>query len=371
MAQGIPILVVLPFQDLTADQADKGGINLDMLGKGIAEEFGTDLATFPDFEVISSSSAFAYVGKSIPEIVKLTGATFVVEGSLRKSVDQVMVTLQVIRGSTDRHLKIIQIEENLADPVIMQKSIAAKLRDDLGGMTGVFRHEYEKMAWDKAEKDLTEYDYYIRGHSYQLRGNTWGSLKIWRSGLARFPNSTLLHCKLFFALNYSSRKDADALVSKAATLKKRSALDEWYYHWAAAASYSARGDHKRAVAEARVAIAMAPYDTVSHSDLSLVMKFAGDTETAIEWATFAVTHDPEPFEWFFDNLQQAYQNTSKWPEAIALAQEQIANSPIHSKWWYDFLATAHFGTGQAEKGREASETAAKLPSPPQWTPPSL
>jgi hypothetical protein len=45
--QGIPILVVLPFQDLTAEQSDQMTIDLDKLGKGIAEEFGTDLATFP------------------------------------------------------------------------------------------------------------------------------------------------------------------------------------------------------------------------------------------------------------------------------------------------------------------------------------
>jgi hypothetical protein len=53
----------------------------------------------------------------------------------------VLVTLQVIRGSTDRHLKIVQIEENLADPVIMQNLSLPRLRDELGGMTGVFRHE--------------------------------------------------------------------------------------------------------------------------------------------------------------------------------------------------------------------------------------
>jgi class 3 adenylate cyclase len=75
--QGIPVIVVLPFQDLTGDQTQSD------LGKGIAEAFITDLATFPDFEVISSTSSFAYAGKPVPEIVKATGALFVIEGSLR------------------------------------------------------------------------------------------------------------------------------------------------------------------------------------------------------------------------------------------------------------------------------------------------
>jgi TolB-like protein len=368
--QGIPILVVLPFQDLTAEQMEQTTVDLDKLGKGIAEEFGTDLATFPDFEVVSSSSAFAYVGKPIPEIVALTGATFVVEGSLRKTGDKVLVTLQVIRGSTDRHLKIVQIEEKLADPVTMQKSIAAKLRDDLGGMTGVFRHEYEKMAWDKAEADLTEYDFYIRGHSYHLWGDQWTAKQIWQDGLARFPDSMLLHCKLVFSFLYTSPKEAAALVNKAAMLKRRSALDEWYYHWATADAFNATGDHKRAVAEARATIDMAPYDTVSHADLSWVMSVGGDKDTAIEWATFAVTHDAQPFKWYFDNLEHAYRNTKRWPEAIALAEAQIVKDPIHAKWWYDFLGAAHLGTGQTDKATEAFKKAQSLPSPPQpWTPP--
>ncbi|WP_274630146.1 adenylate/guanylate cyclase domain-containing protein [Arvimicrobium flavum] len=69
--QGIPVIVVLPFEDLTGDDSPGG------LGKGIAEAFMSDLATFPDFEVVSSTSSFAYAGKPVPEIVKQTGALFV------------------------------------------------------------------------------------------------------------------------------------------------------------------------------------------------------------------------------------------------------------------------------------------------------
>ena len=54
--EGLPAIVVLPFQDLTGDRAESD------LGKGIAEAFTTDLATFPEFQVISSTSAFAYAG---------------------------------------------------------------------------------------------------------------------------------------------------------------------------------------------------------------------------------------------------------------------------------------------------------------------
>src|SRR5262245_49440888 len=108
--QGIPVIIVLPFQDLTGDETHSE------LGKGIAEAFITDLATFPDFEVVSSTSSFALAGKPVPEIVKDTGALFVIEGSFRRSAGKVAVTMQLIRGDADRHLKIAQIEGPSNDP---------------------------------------------------------------------------------------------------------------------------------------------------------------------------------------------------------------------------------------------------------------
>ena len=80
--QGVPVIAVIPFQDLTGDQAGRE------LGKGVAEAFMTDLATFPDYEVVSAATSFALADKPISEIVKVTGATFVVEGSVRRSSDK-------------------------------------------------------------------------------------------------------------------------------------------------------------------------------------------------------------------------------------------------------------------------------------------
>ena len=138
--QGIPVVIVLPFQDLTGDATQSD------LGKGIAEAFITDLATFPDFEVVSSTSSFAYAGKPVPEIFKDTGALFVIEGSFRRTAGKVAVTMQLIRGDTDRHLKIAQIEEPMTDPVLLQSTVANRLRDELGGMTGILRQEYNRIA---------------------------------------------------------------------------------------------------------------------------------------------------------------------------------------------------------------------------------
>jgi TolB-like protein len=343
--QGIPVIVVLPFQDLSG-----GAVESDV-GKGVAEEILSDLATFPELEVVSSTSSFAYAGKSIPEIVKATGAQFVIEGSIRMAGDKALIRVQLINGLNDRHLQIAQIEQPMTDLVTLQVAAASRLSDELGGMTGILRQEIEKISWDKPDAKLTEYDFYIRGHTLHLRGLRIEAREIWQEGLKRFPDSVLMGCKLAFTYEPSS-EEANKLVREIARLKKRSPLDEWYSHWVSAWNYWSRHDHKRASAEAKATASMAPFDTLSRADLSSILTAAGDHETATAWATFAATHDPHPKPWYFDNLVDAYDMANKWPDALKLAEEQVSK-PSSNRRWYYVLARAYAGTNQVDKANAA------------------
>jgi class 3 adenylate cyclase/TolB-like protein len=280
--EGIPVIVVLPFEDLTGDQVHND------LGRGIAEAFITDLSTFPEYDIVSSTTSFRLSDKTVPEIVKATGALFVVEGSIRRSGDKVLVTVQLIRGSTDRHLKIAQLEEKMTDSVAIQEAVASRIRDELGGMTGVLRKESEKIALAKADADFTEYDYYILGHIYTFRDKWEDARKIWEKGLKRFPNSILLRCKMtLYHLYYKRSPNAAApLVAEVAPLPKKTRLDEWYYHWVTAELHSFRGEMDEAVAEAKIVIDMAPYDTISLSNMAWILSDGGLHDEAIKSAIF-------------------------------------------------------------------------------------
>ena len=83
--------------------------------------------------MVSSTSSFAYAGKPIPEIVKATGAQFVIEGSIRMAGDKVLIRVQLINGLNDRHLQIAQIEQPMTDPVTLQMAAASRLSDDSVG----------------------------------------------------------------------------------------------------------------------------------------------------------------------------------------------------------------------------------------------
>ena len=367
--QGIPVIIVLPFQDRTGSQLGGGAVDLANVGAGIADEFITDLSTFPDFQVVSSTTSSALAGKSIPDIVKHTGATFVVEGSIRASADKTMITMQLIDGKTDRHLRIAQIEETIADPVVMQKTVVAKLRDELGGMSGVLRNELNRIAESKRESELTEYDYYLLGHIHMQRG--WQSEirlaeEIWNRGLARFPNSVLLRCRLSLVESWNNRPiNALRYVEETIAGRKKSRLDEWYVHYAKAVALSLTTDRNRAGTEARTVLEMAPYDAMVHVQMAAVLSMTMFYDESIEALKFGITHDRTPRKWYFNDILSIYRIAGRMNELVSLAETQMKENPRYARPWCNVLGTAYYSTGQDEKAKATWKACPGFPDPPE------
>src|SRR5262249_21684106 len=151
-AIGLPVILVLPFQNLTGDPAQ------DKLGIGVAEDLRDLLWHFPEFQLVSGTSSIG-VGSSLPsmtEVAKKVSVHCVIEGTVRRSGDKTVITAQLIDGTTDVHLWSTRFEEAIADPVTLEDATAQKLLDSLGGMTGTMRKAYEHIAWNKPEENLTQ-----------------------------------------------------------------------------------------------------------------------------------------------------------------------------------------------------------------------
>jgi TolB-like protein len=97
---GAPItaIAVLPFHDMSpaGDSA--------WLGDGMAEELIDALSRIEELRVIARTSAFAHRGKDIATIAERLQVGAVVEGSVRRSGDQLRVTAQLIRVDDQSHL---------------------------------------------------------------------------------------------------------------------------------------------------------------------------------------------------------------------------------------------------------------------------
>ena len=87
-------IAVLPFENMSSDPEQEYFVD------GIAEEILNLLANIRELRVISRSSAFAFRGQDleIPEIAERLNVAHVLEGSVRKIVNTVRVTAQLIEA---------------------------------------------------------------------------------------------------------------------------------------------------------------------------------------------------------------------------------------------------------------------------------
>ena len=114
-------IAVLPFVDMSPNG------DQEYFSDGIAEELLNLLAKIPELRVISRSSAFSYKGKDakISEIAAELNVDHILEGSVRKSGNQVRITTQLIEARSDTHLWSETYDRSLDNIFAVQDEIAA------------------------------------------------------------------------------------------------------------------------------------------------------------------------------------------------------------------------------------------------------
>jgi TolB-like protein len=91
-------IVVLPFTNLSDDREQQ------YFADGVTEDLTTDLSPVADMFVISRNTAFTYRNKPIgtKQIGRELGVRYVLEGSVRRSGNQIRVNAQLIDAEVDR-----------------------------------------------------------------------------------------------------------------------------------------------------------------------------------------------------------------------------------------------------------------------------
>jgi len=120
-------IAVLAFTDLSPDH------DQEYFSDGISEELINLMTKIPELKVISRTSSFSYknTNKSIKEIANDLGTTHVLEGSVRKSGNNVRITAQLIQASDSAHLWSETYRHTLDDIFRTQDDIAEAVTKQL------------------------------------------------------------------------------------------------------------------------------------------------------------------------------------------------------------------------------------------------
>jgi len=343
-------IAVLPFVNMSADPEQ------EYFSDGISEELLNLLAKIPQLRVASRTSAFSFKGENleIPEIARRLDVAHVLEGSVRKSGNEVRITAQLIDARSDTHLWSETWDRTLEDIFAVQDEIAAEVVDQL-------RVTLLGEAPHTEQADPEAYALYLQGRQLS-RQITPASLErgaeLLRQSVEMDPGYAPAWRSLASAYmnmrgnGLISNEDGLRLAREAANRALES--DSEYapaYATLAALSVYEDGDLSEAVRYQQKALDLAPTDPDVLSAASTFAQNLGRLEESIALREFVIARDPvNPTG--HANLGNAYVWAGRWDDAIREYRTALDLAPGRIGVNYG-IALAWLGKGEPEAALEA------------------
>ena len=121
-------IAVLPFENFSDNKENS------YFAAGIQDDVLTSLAQIHDLKVISRTSVMAYQkssGRNMREISRALGVANVLEGSVRRTGNRVLLNVQLIDARNDRHIWAERYDRAVADSIGLQGELATKIASAL------------------------------------------------------------------------------------------------------------------------------------------------------------------------------------------------------------------------------------------------
>jgi TolB-like protein len=160
-------IAVLPFK-LLSDEPDK-----QYLADGMMDAILLHLSKIEDLRVMSRTSVEQYreTGKTMTEIGRELGVSYLMEGSFQKYGDNVRLIVQLIKTGREGHLWANEYDRNWNDIFSVQSEVAQTIARELDAViTPEEKQTIEKIP----TTNLTAYDFYQQGRE-ELVNYRWGN----------------------------------------------------------------------------------------------------------------------------------------------------------------------------------------------------
>lgn len=151
-----PSIAVLPFQNLS------GNAGQEYFADGVVEDIIIALSRFSSLFVIARNSSFTFKGRSvsIKQVGAELGVRYVLEGSVRRSEDNIRITAQLIDATTDAHVWADKFDGDLQEVFTLQDKVTSAVVAAIA--PAIEKAEYEKRRARPTEH-MGSYDWYLRG----------------------------------------------------------------------------------------------------------------------------------------------------------------------------------------------------------------
>ena len=292
-----PSVAVLPFANSSEDPKEA------YFADGITEDLITDLAKLAAVDVISRNSVFKYKGQPAAprEVARELGVRYVVEGSVRRSGDQIRINAQLIDTATGATPWAEKFDRDATDVFAIEDEVIGGIVKALGIKPTMME---AGMLTRPPTANLEAYDYYMRGEQAArsgLRSQLRKALEFYTKAVALDPTFADAYAAdartavFVWRSSYDNvmpspvaKKRAYEMASRALELNPRSSQP----YATLAVLQVVDGQYDQALASARRAVSLGPSNVDAHIALGLVLSSAGQQAEAAAAIGTAQRLDP-------------------------------------------------------------------------------
>ena len=388
-------IAILPFANISPDPAD------EYFSDGMTDELIAVLSKIGGLRVVARTSVMRFKGEKATanRIGQELKVGSLIEGSVRKSKDQVRITVQLVDTESEEQLWTETYNRNLQDIFSVQSDIAQQVAKALEVRLGV----RENSALRREQTQNPEaYSFYLKGrHRWNLRSENEinRAIKYFEEAIGRDPGYALAYAGLADCYSilgyYAFRRPvavyprAKELAEKALSLNESIAephaslgevLMQYFFDWKKAGSeldralelnpsyatahfwrathHMALGRTDDSLAQVRKAVELDPLSMIILTDAARNLYLARRYDEAINQYQRSLDVDPN-FPIAHKGLAEVYAQIGKYDEAVSEIERAIALSG-RSIFILDDLGYIYARAGKREDARKVLEDLDRL-----------
>jgi TolB-like protein/Tfp pilus assembly protein PilF len=326
-----PAIAVLPFINMSDDREQ------DYFSDGISEDLITALSKLRWFFVIARNSSFTYKGRAvhISEVARELGVRYVVEGSVRKSGDQVRISVQLNDASTGGHIWAERYDRNLAGVFAVQDEITESI---VGAIEPQLYAAENFRAQSKPPGSLDAWDLVMRALSYFWRITRQDNVvaqALLEKAIAIDPQygqalGLLATSHIFGAhMGWADMRAAVPIAEPAALAAVEADPEDAWAHLGLAYAYLFARRFDDSIAEFELALRMNPNFALAQAVYGVALCYSGRWQDGDRAARRALRLSPRApsLTMYYGTASHAQFVGRNYDEAIRLARESLRHRP--------------------------------------------
>ncbi|MFL6543355.1 MAG: tetratricopeptide repeat protein [Chthoniobacterales bacterium] len=324
-------IAVLPFANFSEDKENA------FFADGIQDDILTSLAQIGGLRVISRSSVMQFTGdkvRNLREIGKILGVANVLEGSVRRVADRVVINVQLIDALHDHHIWANRYDRPLVDSLGLQGELASEIAHTLR----VTLEPNEKARVEsKPTQNADAYVIYLRANQIERNPDTLledyrSAEQLYRQAIALDPNFALAHARLAstMAQIFHYYEPLESWKTKARSeaqtaLRLQESLAEAHLALGQCI-YWIDQDYEHALSEFNAALRLAPNNTEAAVLIAAIDRRQGRWQEALDAYEKISKLDPQNPN-IVRTLLFTYMALRRWPESARVAERMRALAP--------------------------------------------